>query len=328
MVIKKRAFSFICFLLIIISIFNINLYTTNADSDEVYLGGMPAGFSLFTRGATVVGLCDVITENGLISPAKTADICVGDVILYIDDYEINNAMDIEKALKENGTKLITLSRCGELVLEKINPVKDLSGHSKIGVFVRDEVSGIGTITYIKGNRFASLGHPVLDDNANLLNITGGKLYKCNITGYVKGERGKAGELRGVFVRNNSIAEIDKNLSVGVFGDINNEYDKDNLIKIELGQAKMGDATIFTTIDGKEPKKYSISIVKVDKNLDTKNFVIKVTDKELITQTGGIVQGMSGSPIVQDGKLVGAVTHVFINDTTRGFGISIDNMINN
>ncbi len=327
MINNKRKFSFVLLIVAVISLFSVNSYKVYANNEEFYLGGMPAGFSLFTRGATVVGLCDVITEDGLVSPAKKSNILVGDVILYIDEYEINNAKDIEKSLIIGGVKILTINRNDELIVEKVSVAKDLSGHNKLGVFVRDDVSGIGTITYIKGNKFASLGHPVLDDNGKLLNITGGNLYNCNITGVVKGERGKAGELRGVFLRSNPVAKIEKNAYTGVFGEIN-EFDKSNLKKIEIGQAKMGGAKIYSTINGKTPKEYDISIVKVDENADTKNFVVKINDENLISLTGGIVQGMSGSPIVQDGKLVGAITHVFINDPTRGFGISIENMINN
>ncbi len=328
MIYKKVKFSLVLFLVAIISVFSVNVYKVKANSETIYLGGIPAGFSLNTRGATVVGLCDVITNDGLVSPSKNSGINVGDIILYIDDNEINNAFDIEKSLSNANSKIITISRENELLIKTITPAIDMSGNNKLGVFVRDDVSGIGTITFIKGNRFASLGHPVLDDNGNLLEIIGGNLYSCNITGCVKGERGKAGELRGVFVRNNFVAKIEKNLQVGVFGKINNDFDKENLTKIDIGQAKMGDATIYSTIEGKTPKQYNISIIKVDNNVETKNFVVKITDEELISKTGGIVQGMSGSPIVQNGKLVGAVTHVFINDPTRGFGISIENMINN
>ncbi len=327
MINKKRKYSILLLLLAIITFFSAGYSKAYAKSNQVYLGGMPAGFSLFTRGATVVGLCDVVTENGLISPSKNVGICVGDTILYIDEYEINNALDIEKALETGGTKLLTLSRNDELILEKVSTVKDMSGHNKLGVFVRDDVSGIGTITFINGDRFASLGHPVLDESGELLKITGGKLYNCNITGRVKGERGKAGELRGLFIRSKEIACIEKNQEVGVFGKLNSSFDRSNLTKIEIGQAHMGNASIFSTIDGKSPKEYSISIVKVDNNSETKNFVVKITDSELISSTGGIVQGMSGSPIVQDGKLVGAITHVFINDPTRGFGVAISNMLN-
>ena len=169
---------------------------------------------------------------------------------------------------------------------------------------------------------------MVNNEYNEIDIFGGELYNCSITGCVKGERGKAGELRGVFVKNDPIGVIDKNLISGVYGQLSEDFDKTNLTQIEIGKASIGDACIYSTIDNNEPKRYSISIIKVDDFQDNKNFVIKVTDKDLLETTGGIVQGMSGSPIVQNGKLVGAVTHVFINDPTRGFGINIFNMINN
>ena len=325
----KKKFSVIFIFIVLISIFNIYTKPAYADNEKIYLGGIPAGFSLYTRGAHVVGLCDVITEEGLISPAKNSEIKTGDIILTINELEINNAKDIEKAINNGKTLNLSINRNGKILTEKITPAKDLNGSYKLGVFVRDCVYGIGTITYIKGNRFASLGHPVLDDNGKILNITGGDLYNCCVTGCVKGQRGKAGELRGVFLSNTKVAKIEKNSAYGVFGTFDDDFlNKKNLIETEIGEACMGDAQIISTINGKTPEFYDISIVKIDLNNDNKNYVIKINDSNLIEKTGGIIQGMSGSPILQNGKLVGAVTHVFINDPTRGFGISISNMINN
>lgn len=322
----RRVIRFICVVLAFAFVFTFNLKTVNADGKYVYLGGMPAGFSMYTRGAYVVGISDVITENGLKSPAKDSGIKIGDVILSIDNFEINNANDIEIALRTYGDKTLSIKRLGEVNKIILTPAVDMLGKQKLGVFVRDNVSGIGTVSFIDGDRFASLGHPVIDENGEIMEIVKGEMFLCNISGYVKGERGKPGELRGVFVKNKVVAKIDKNLYCGVYGEIIN-YNCSDLTKIEIGKAKMGDASIFTTIDGDKPKEYSISIIKVEDNDDCKNFVIKINDKRLLNTTGGIIQGMSGSPIVQDGKLVGAVTHVFINDPMRGFGISIDNMIN-
>ena len=325
----RKKFGFLILILLFVFAISSPIKHANADADKVYLGGMPAGFSLYTKGAKVVGICDVITENGLKSPAKDSEIKVGDIILSIGEYEINSALDIEKALKNSINNSMSISRDGNIIWEKIKPAKDLSGNFRLGIFVKDKIDGIGTITFIKGNRFASLGHPITDETGNVLNISGGDLFECTITGCVKGERGKAGELRGVFASRNKIASIDKNLSCGVYGtlDINN-FDKSNLTEIEVGTATVGDAYIYSTILGESPEKYNISIIKTDFNNKTKNFVIKINDDRLLNKTSGIVQGMSGSPIVQNGKLVGAVTHVFINDPARGFGISIENMINN
>lgn len=315
------------FIFLLITFFSFASNYAYADS-TIYLGGMSAGFSLNTKGAEIIGVCDVITDNGLYSPCRDAEICVGDIITSINDNEINNVSDIEKAIKNQTNVIIIIERDNESLAKTVKPAKDINGTYKLGVFIRDAVNGIGTITFIKNNRFASLGHPVLNDKGELLKISGGSLYNCSITGCVKGERGKAGELRGVFAKSNSIATIDKNLISGVYGEINSSFDKSGLIKTEIGEAVPGCASILSTISGGKPKEYEILIIKADSFGGDKNFVIKITDKDLLDSTGGIVQGMSGSPILQNGKLVGAVTHVFINDPTRGFGIGINNMVNN
>ena len=323
----KKRFCFVFIFILLISIFNVYKNPAFADDNKIYLGGMPAGFSLYTRGAHVVGLCDVITDDGLVSPAKNAEIQVGDIILAIDENETNNATDIDESLKNGKIKKIYINRNGNILTEKILPAKDINGSYKLGVFIRDCVNGIGTITYIQGNRFASLGHCVTDEKGDVLNIIGGNLYDCNITGQVKGQRGKAGELRGVFFNNKILAKIDKNTISGVYGYLDNKINYNELTEIQVGEPHIGNAYILSTIDGCKPKKYDISIIKSDNQNEYKNLVVKINDNELLETTGGIVQGMSGSPIVQDNKLVGAITHVFINDPTRGFGISIKNMLN-
>lgn len=325
---KKKILSFVLAIITLFCCLSFNIFSGYAQEEKVYLGGLPAGFSMATRGVKVVGLCDVITKNGAISPSKDADIRIGDIILTIENLEINSASDIETAISGQQSVDIQIRRKGETLNKILNPAKDLSGNEKLGIFIKDDICGIGTITYIKGNRFASLGHPVIDESGEIIEIISGNLYNCNITGCVKGERGKAGELRGIFLKNNPIAHVDKNTQYGVYGKITDDIKLDSLQEISLGQAVVGDAEIYTTLNGNSPKNYSISIVKIDNNNGTKNFVIKINDKNLLNQTNGIVQGMSGSPIVQNGKLVGAVTHVFINDPTRGFGLSIHNMINN
>lgn len=301
-----------------------------ANSDrKIYLGGIPAGFSLETKGAYVAGVCDVVTQDGVKSPSKDAGIVLGDYIISIDGVEVNSAFDIEKAVVSDGYKDVLIDRCGIIMKKSVMPAKDLGGKFRLGVFVRDSVSGIGTITFFKDGKYASLGHPVLDDNGLVLSVLKGNVYPCEITGYIKGERGIPGELKGVFIKNSSIGNIEKNIRNGVYGKLEESFDFSDKTEIEVGEAKIGKASIFTTIEGDKSQEYSISIVKTDGDVGAnKNYVIKVTDKTLLDKTGGIVQGMSGSPIVQDGKLVGAVTHVFINDPTRGFGISIKNMINN
>lgn len=309
---------------------NGSVFWGKASADEnvkLYLGGMPAGFVLQARGAYVAGLCDVITADGLKSPSKDAGIQAGDIIYSIDGIEVNNASEIEQSLPNLASKQLLIERKNEKINISVTPAKDLNGKIKLGIFVRDKINGIGTVTYIKGNKFGALGHQVVGDNGEILDIIKGEVFECSITGYVKGERGKAGELRGMFTKSEACGQIEKNNICGVFGTITDCNLLSGLTEIEIGEGKAGDAYIYTTIDGTTPQKYDISIVKADNASGyVKNYVIKITDERLINTTGGIVQGMSGSPIVQNGKLVGAVTHVFINDPLRGFGISVDNML--
>ncbi len=325
---KNRLFTLLITLVLLISAFFTSGITAYADGVKVYLGGMPAGFSMSTRGANVLGLCDVITDDGIKSPSRDSNLQIGDIILSIDGIEVNSAQDIAKVLNNSDLKILKVNREDNIFLTEIIPAKDITGNYKLGVYIKDNINGIGTVTFIKGNRIAALGHPVLNDDGSILDITSGDVYSCEITGYVRGERGKPGELRGIFNRNDVIATIEKNLENGLYGKLTQNAKIKNLQAIETGSAKVGKATIKTTISDDNAIEYEISIIKVDLSNDTKNFVLKITDERLLSTTGGIVQGMSGSPIIQDGKLVGAVTHVFINDPTRGFGISIDKMINN
>ena len=215
---------------------------------------------------------------------------------------------------------------------EIQPVLDKNtGRYKIGVLVRDTVSGIGTVTYIDKNsgRFGSLGHSVTGENNREMSVSEGSVFECSIVGVSKGMRRKAGELRGMFLTDKTIGSAEKLCDCGIFGRVSEEFVMDDLMctVASSNEVQPGSACIYSTVNGIESKRYEIEIVKVDKrNKEHKNYVIKITDDELISQTGGIVQGMSGSPIIQNGKMVGAVTHVFLNDPTRGYGIDIDVML--
>lgn len=308
-----------------------HIIVSKASNDEtLYLGGFTAGFTITTRGCEVIGLSEVVTEDGIKSPAKDVGIVERDVILSVGNVETNTFEEVDTVLSKHksGSLLVTVKRGNEVIIKEVTPVKDLSGKFKLGVYLRDKLTGIGTITYVKDNgEFTALGHPICAENDESIELKEGTLYACSVYGIEKGERGKAGELRGMFLSDAVIGVIEKNLAVGIKGKLNDNFSIADLNKIETGVAKQGAASIFTTVNGTMPKEFSISIVKVDKNAkDNRNFVVKITDKRLIEISGGIVQGMSGSPIVQDGKLVGAITHVFLNDPTRGFGISIQNML--
>lgn len=305
-----------------------------ADENELYLGGFPAGFILNTQNVEVIGLCDVDSETGAICPAREGGIMPGDVIKHINGIEITSVNKLTATLNEDfSVYKFDIERGGQQLKTELLPAKDKkNGKKHFGMLVRDSLNGIGTVTYInKTDRtFASLGHPVADSSGKLIAINGGTMYGCSIYDVKRGLRGNPGELKGVFDNGAMLGRITKNTHCGIFGSISADYDLTLLKKIKKGdinQVEMGRAYIYSTINGKTCEPYEISIIKVEENnKDNKNFVIKINDKNLLEKAGGIVQGMSGSPIVQKGKLIGAVTHVFINDPTRGYGIAIDNML--
>lgn len=304
-----------------------------ATTDEFYIGGFPAGFVLNTQNVEVIGMCEINTENGMVCPAREGGIKSGDVIKKLNNIEITSAGRLSEALNEDFAKYdFVISRGGETKEISLQPAIDKSnGKKKLGLLVKDSINGIGTVTYVDktNNKFGSLGHPVNDESGNVIGINGGCLYGCSIYDVKKGLRGNPGELKGFFDNSNMLGVIKKNTKCGIFGDISKNFDVSNLTRVKKGsvnEATIGKAYIYSTLNGDACDKYEISIVKVDAdNKDNRNYVIKINDKRILEKAGGIVQGMSGSPIVQNGKLIGAVTHVFVNDPTRGYGISIDNM---
>lgn len=318
---------------------NAGATTVNADAagGRYYIGGMTAGFLLSAGGAQVIGLSEVVTESGICRPAEEAGIRAGDVICAVNGVRVKSIDDLNSALDRSCGKNVrlTVKRGGESADTEIAPVKEKkSGRYKIGVLIRDTVSGIGTVTYVDKNtmRFGALGHAVTDENRDSLEISDAKVYLCSVIGVNKGTRGKAGELRGLFMNDKTVGKAERVCDTGLYGTFDKSYDFSRTETIDiapLSEATIGKAFIYSTVDGIVPQKYEIAIAKVDgANRDNKNFVIKVTDDKLIEETGGIVQGMSGSPIIQNGKLIGAVTHVFLNDPTRGYGIGIEKMIEN
>lgn len=312
----------------------VDVVAADALCKDVYVGGMPAGFTLSAGGAQVLGFCDVLGENSKGSPALQAGIRAGDLIVAVNGVRVETIAQLNEALEKNGEKNFecTVTRGEEALKFNVLPIKDtVSGRYKIGVLIRDGISGIGTVTYIdkESGCFGALGHAVVGADEKNLSIASGDMYSCNIVGISKGVRGKAGELRGMFLAEKHLGKAEKLTTCGIYGKISGSFDTSRLkpAKATSEGVKPGKATIYSTVSGELPKEYSIEIVKVDKfQKENKNYVIKITDDCLIEETGGIVQGMSGSPILQNGALVGAVTHVFVNDPTRGYGISIEQML--
>lgn len=311
-----------------------NALTASAEARTVYVGGMSAGFTLKTEGAQIIGICEVVSNDGISSPALESGLRAGDTIMKVGGIRIDSIGDLNEIVnKSQGNSIpVEIERGKESLTLDIQPKKDkITQKYKIGVLVRDSVSGIGTVTYIdkEKGRFGSLGHAVVGENNHEMKISDGTVYECNIVGICKGIRGKAGELRGMFLNDKVFGNAEKLCNCGIFGNVSKDFETDGLTSVVASSqgVKPGDAYIYSTVNGVCPKRYEIEIVKVDKNnKENKNYVIKITDDDLIEETGGIVQGMSGSPILQDGKLIGAVTHVFLNDPTRGYGIDIQTML--
>ena len=302
------------------------------EKTQVYLGGYPLGFTFNCDGVLVVAISNDSAEG----------LEEGDVIKKIGQYNVNSESTIAEVLndkiKSSERIDLTITRNGVEGKASIKPILDNSiGRYKLGIWIRDDAAGVGTITYIRKDnaRFGALGHPVCDiDTGTMMPVSTGNIYKCNIVGLKRGEKGTAGELKGLFLRNGSVfGSLDKNSSKGVFGTFSDKHidfvSGETVEVADRSEIKSGKATIRCTIDGYTPQEYEIEIVKayLKSTNDTKSMFIRVTDKRLIEQTGGIVQGMSGSPIIQNGKLVGAVTHVFVSDPTKGYGIFADLMIN-
>ncbi len=305
----------------------------NTEKVYVYLGGYPLGFTISCSGVVVVA----------ISNNTASDLKEGDIVTKIEDNEVSSAEQILTLInseKYAGKTLnITFVRGGETKTGKLTPIYDNTQKIyKLGLWIRDNAAGVGTLTYIRrdNHRFGALGHPVCDiDTGSVMPVNDGNIFRCNIVGYKRGAKGAPGELKGLFLRNGSmLGSLDQNNKFGVYGTFDEKFIEvygDEPVEVaKCNEVRSGKAKIRCTIDGVTPKEYDIEIVKTYFNgaKDNKSMFIRVTDKELISKTGGIVQGMSGSPIIQNGKLVGAVTHVFVSDPTKGYGVFADYMINN
>ncbi len=297
--------------------------------------GTPFGIKMFTDGVVVIGLGTVDSEIGNISPGKEAGINIGDVITAIDGQTVMSNDDVGNIISASEGHDVTVSIRRKNMDFDVNltPLRSQTDNQyKAGLWVRDSSAGIGTLTFYDPSTgvFGGLGHPITDvDTGEILPLMSGEVVDVEITGVIKGQSGTAGELKGNFLNNITRGNLFINNETGVFGTMLGTPGNNEPMPYALKQdIKIGPATIFTTVDGTEPKEYDIEIEKIsllDTNL-TKNMIIKITDPELIQLTGGIVQGMSGSPIIQNGKIVGAVTHVFVNDPTGGYGIFIENML--
>ena len=306
--------------------------------DSLIPGGQAIGVTLKSAGVLVVDVSEVISHDGKrIYPAKDAGLKSGDLIETFNGNKIATVEDLNTAITASGGKKssVTLNRSGSEVNILISPVlSKVDGSFKIGAWVKDAASGIGTMTFYnpKTKEFAALGHGICDVQTNkIISISEGAIMPSEIVSIEKGKKGIPGELNGIFNENAvPLGEITQNTETGIFGTLENcsSFEQKPLPVATRYEVKTGTAYIISSIEGKNTEKYEIEILKIMPKAFSpqKGMVIQITDENLLAKTGGIVRGMSGSPIIQNGKLVGAVTHVFVNDPTRGYGIFIENMI--
>ncbi len=302
--------------------------------EYVYAGGQSVGIRLFTHGAMVVGYDRRATN---ISPAGKAHIQVGDIIERIDGHTVLKADDVRTWTERAGTSVeLTVRRGSEHKVLQVTPAKDAGGKHHLGLYVRDKTAGVGTLTFYDSvhHRFGALGHVITDADTGMRINGTGDLLGAQITGVVKGAPGQPGEKKGSFVAQSGlIGNIYLNSDYGVFGFMKQEPSHAYLhtpIPIALpSEVHVGNAKILTVLKGQQVEEFSVQIEDLARQEipNTKSMVVKVTDPRLLFATGGIVQGMSGSPIIQDGKLIGAVTHVFVSDPTRGYGVYAEWMLN-
>lgn len=306
---------------------------TVVDEKQVNVLGQAFGVKLYTDGVLVIDLSSVDTKQGNVQPAKDAGLKIGDSITYIDGVKIESNADISYIIENSDGKTldVTAVRDTKEIKLKLKPAySETAGRYKGGIWVRDSSAGIGTLTFYNPstNVMCGLGHGLCDSDADcLMSVGSGELVLAEIVAYTKSKKGSPGELKGRLT-DTSIAQLEYNCNSGIYGVADHCELAENYMAVAMSyEVQTGDAQILTTINNQGPRYFDCKILSVnDKNSTEKNIVIKITDEELISVTGGIVQGMSGSPIVQNGKLVGAVTHVLVDDTTKGYAIFAENML--
>ena len=306
--------------------------------EVVPLGGL-IGMKLYTNGVLVVGMSEIYGEdNKVYKPYENTGIKEGDTIIKIDNEEIFTTEDLVQSINDSDGKEIKITYLhNQKTMEtSIKPVETEKNNYKIGLWVRDAAAGVGTATFYDKStgEIAMLGHGIIDvDTEELIDISDGEITKTNIISIIKGENGKTGRIQGVVEGQQTIGEIEKNTYYGVYGKINNINNLNikarEPVKIALrNEIKRGEATLLCTLDEGQVKEYKVEIEKIylNNNSNNKSMLLKITDEELLEKTGGIIQGMSGSPIIQNGKLIGALTHVLVQNPKQGYAVFADIMI--
>lgn len=299
--------------------------------------GRAVGIKLFADGVMVVGLSDIPTEAGTLAPAKDCGLREGDIITHINSEEVKSIEEVQDILQEAGDEKLSIRamRGDHQVQMTVQAVQCSSdGAYKLGAWIRDSMAGIGTMTFYdpQSGVFGALGHGINDvDTALLMPLSSGSIMYAEVTDVKKGAAGAPGELHGAFEVNRDLGGLYANTASGIFGTMTDSSLTGTAQAVEVAErkdVKTGKATILSNIAGDTVEEYEVEITRIypQNGTDTRNLMLKVTDPRLLDTTGGIVQGMSGSPILQNGKLIGAVTHVLVNDPTSGYGILAENML--
>lgn len=305
--------------------------TDQSSSKEVIPLGTVFGIKLFTDGVIVASLSDIYTDSGVCCPAAEAGIQPGDYLLTADGRDIpDNATLAQYIGSSQGEPIAFQIRRGDEVLEvEVDPVYG-GGSFKTGMWVRDSAAGIGTLTFYdpESGKFGGLGHGICDmDTSGVMTLKSGEPAPITLSGIIKGEKNAPGQLRGYFSSDESLGTLLANTETGVYGTLNTVPSGEAVEVLTREEVEPGPVQLMVCLDETGPQLYDGEIEEiVDRDSQTKNLVVHVTDPRLIEKTGGIVQGMSGCPILQNGKMAGAVTHVFTEDPTRGYGIFIENML--
>jgi len=307
-----------------------------ASAASVVPVGRAVGIKLFSDGVVVVGTSDIVTEGGKINPAKACGLKEGDIITHINATEVDTIEEVSALLQQLAGESMSISAIRgdtsvELTAQAVRCSAD--GAYKLGAWIRDSMAGIGTVTYYcpETGAFGALGHGINDvDTALLMPLDSGEILPANVSGVRKGETGKPGQLKGVFDTSATLGQLECNSACGVFGRLEREdwLTGSAMETAARDEVRAGDAVILSNISGDTVERYEIRILKVypESGSEGRDFLIEVTDPRLLEATGGIVQGMSGSPIIQKGKLVGAVTHVMVDNPRQGYGIWIGDML--
>ena len=306
----------------------------NQESQSVLVSGNSFGIKLYTNGVIVVGTRDITVNGKTVNPAKEAGISIGDIIVSINSKRVYDSERVEEILNDNNGKSynIKINRNGHIKTVVLTPVYvDSEGCYKAGMWVRDSTAGIGTVTFFdeKSGKMAALGHPITDvDTGEIMPLLDGEAVETSVTSVIKSNSAETGSICCDFL-STSVARLEKNSHNGVYGDYSKSLDLSSCSPYIVAlpqEVERGFCQIITTVDGSGPQIFSAEITRIYYNDDEKNMVIKITDDSLIEKTGGIVQGMSGTPIIQNGKLIGAVTHVIINNPLKGYAVFAHTML--